>query len=207
MTKGQAHWRLAGLAYEFCNCNPGCSCNFTGYPTSPDGSCKTAIGMRVQRGFLGDLDLAGLETVFIVDWPGPIHEGGGKAVLCFSPGVEDQKVDAFVDILSGRMGGMPWSVASTTFTITDVMRVPVEIDDQGINSRLRIEGVGEAAGTALTHPATGNDNRVAIVLEHGFIFNRGDCGKGDFRIDLHSMRFDFTGTNWILFDFDWSSTS
>lgn len=39
-------WRLTGRGYEFCNCQPGCTCNFSGFPTSSDGSCKAAVAKR-----------------------------------------------------------------------------------------------------------------------------------------------------------------
>lgn len=43
-------WRLTGRGYEFCNCQPGCTCNFSGFPTSPDGSCKAAVANQVVEG-------------------------------------------------------------------------------------------------------------------------------------------------------------
>ena len=32
-----ADWRIAGTYIEFCNCDPGCGCNFRGFPTLPEG--------------------------------------------------------------------------------------------------------------------------------------------------------------------------
>jgi hypothetical protein len=204
--KGEIAWRLRGRGYEFCNCDPGCTCNFTGEPNSRDGSCKTAIGFHVREGFFEEVDLSDLKTVFIVDWPRAIHEGDGRAVLCFDPEVPETYVDRIVEILSGRAGGMPWVIASTTFDIVSVVRAHLEFVDEGMHSRISIEGIGEAAGTTLRHPSTGNENLVSIVFPNGgFIFDRADCGKGDFRIDVEDLHFDFSETNWLTFEFDWSN--
>jgi hypothetical protein len=207
-SNGEVSWRLRGRGYEFCNCDPGCTCNFTGEPNSRDGSCKTAIGFHVFEGFYGDVDLSDLKTVFIVDWPAAIHQGGGRAVLCFDPDVPEVQVERVTEIMSGRAGGMPWIVASTTFEIVSIVRANLEFIDDGMRSKIAIEGIGAAAGTTLTHPSTGKENLVSIVFPHGgFIFDRADCGKGDFRIDVLDLHFDFLGTNWLNFEFNWSNAA
>ena len=168
--------------------------------------CKTAIGFHFAEGFSGEVDLSDLDTVFIVDWPRAIHKGDGRAVLCFDPDVPQAQVDRVVDILSGRSGGMPWVIASTTFGIVSVVRANLEFIDEGMHSRIYIDGIGEAAGTTLTHPSTGKENLVSIVFPNGgFIFERADCGKGDFRVDVEDLHFDFSDTNWLTFEFDWSN--
>jgi hypothetical protein len=76
-TETRTAWRIAGKGYEFCNCQPGCTCNFNGFPTSPDGSCKAAVVNQITSGHCGDVDLAGVTTLAILDWPKSIHDGGG----------------------------------------------------------------------------------------------------------------------------------
>ncbi len=76
---GATRWSLKGIGYEFCNCNPGCSCNFSGLPTSSDGSCKAFVACAIQTGRCGDVDLSGITVASILDWPRAIHDGGGKA--------------------------------------------------------------------------------------------------------------------------------
>lgn len=36
-------WELSGRGYEFCNCDFGCGCNFSGFPSSRDGSCRALV--------------------------------------------------------------------------------------------------------------------------------------------------------------------
>lgn len=204
-TETTTAWRLSGKGYEFCNCQAGCTCNFSGFPTSPDGSCKAAVANHIVEGSCGNVDLSGIKAISILEWPGPIHEGNGKAVFVVPPAVTEEQLNCMAQIYTGQLGGMPWAILGTTFEIAGVVRAEVEIDDDGINSGFRAEGVGEAKGTTLKNPVTGEDHNVAIVLETGFIWKRGDCGQGSFRVEAEGITLDFTDSNWIYYDFDWSN--
>jgi hypothetical protein len=198
-------WRLKGKGYEFCNCQPGCTCNFSGFPTSPDGSCKAAVGTHITEGQCGDVDLRDIKAVAIFDWPKAIHDGGGKAVFVVPPAVSEEQLGCLAQIFTGQLGGMPWAILGTTFEVVGVVRAEVEIDDDGINSGIRIPGVGEAKGTALKNPVTGEDHFAAIVLDTGFIWSRGDCGQGTFDVEAEGIHLSFENSNWIYYDFDWTN--
>jgi hypothetical protein len=205
VTKTTTTWRLKGTGYEFCNCQPGCTCNFNGFPTSPDGSCKAAVANRIAEGNCGDVDLSGVSALMIIDWPKAIHDGDGKAVFVVPPEVSDQQLDALAQIYTGQLGGMPWAILGTTYEVAGVVRADVDLDDDGINSGFRVPGVGEAKGTTLKNPVTGEDHRVAIVLDQGFIWKRGDCGQGSFDVEAEGIHLSFKDSNWILYDFDWTN--
>ncbi len=204
-TETTTTWRLRGKGYEFCNCQPGCTCNFSGFPTSPDGSCKAAVANHIVEGHCGDVDLSGIKAVAILDWPGPIHEGGGKAIFVVPPAVSDEQLGCMAQIFTGQLGGMPWAILGTTFEVAGVVRTEVEIDDDGINSGFRAEGVGEAKGSSFKNPVTGEEHRVAVDLAEGFIWKRGDCGQGSFHVEAEGVALDFTDSNWIYYDFDWTN--
>ena len=205
VTETTTSWRLKGLGYEFCNCQPGCTCNFNGFPTSPDGSCKAAVANRITEGNCGDVDLSGVTALMIIDWPKAIHDGNGKAVFVVPPEVSDQQLDALAQIYTGKLGGMPWAILGTTYEVAGVVRADVDLDDDGINSGFRVPGVGEAKGTTLKNPVTGEDHRVAMVLDQGFIWKRGDCGQGSFDVEAAGIKLSFKDSNWILYDFDWTN--
>jgi len=198
-------WSLKGIGYEFCNCNPGCTCNFSGFPTSPDGSCKAAVANHIVEGHCGSIDLSGIKAIAILDWPRAIHDGAGKAIFVVPPAVTDEQLGCMAQIFTGQLGGLPWSILGTTFDVAGVVRAEVEIFDDGINSGFRAEGVGEARGTSLKNPVTGEDHAVAIDLAEGFIWKRGDCGQGSFHVEAEGVTLDFTDSNWIYYDFDWTN--
>ena len=83
-------WNLKGNGYEFCNCAFGCGCNFGGFPTSQDGSCRAMVGLHITEGRCGDVTLNNIKCAAIVDWPKAIHEGGGKAVFIVEPSTTDE---------------------------------------------------------------------------------------------------------------------
>src|SRR5215203_5278265 len=73
-----AEWRIAGTYLEFCNCDPGCGCNFRGLPSSPEGNCQAVISHVIEAGSRDRVDLAGAKVSWALWWPGPIHERGGR---------------------------------------------------------------------------------------------------------------------------------
>jgi len=198
-------WHLKGKGYEFCNCQPGCTCNFSGFPTSADGSCKAAVGTRIDEGRCGETDLSGLTLLAIIDWPKAIHDGGGKAVFVVPPEVTDEQLGHLAAIFTGQLGGLPWSILGSTFEVAGVVRTPVEISGEGLSSKIKAEGVGEATGTTLKNPVTGEEHGVSIVLDEGFIWKTGQCGQGSFEVEAEGIHLSFEDSNWILYDFDWSN--
>ena len=198
-------WRLRGTGYEFCNCQPGCTCNFNGFPTSPDGSCNAAVLNRIDEGHCGDVDLSGVMALAIFDWPKAIHDGDGKAVFVVPPAVTDAQVDALAQIYTGQLGGMPWEILASTYEAAGVVRAEIELDDDGLRSAFSARGVGRARGTTLKNPVTGEDHGVSIVLDQGFIWKEGACGQGSFDVEAEGIHLAFEDSNWILYDFDWSN--
>jgi hypothetical protein len=146
-----------------------------------------------------------IKAVAIIDWPKAIHDGNGKAVFVVPPAVTDEQLGCLAQIFTGQLGGMPWSILGSTFEVAGVVRADVQIDDDGINSGFSIPGVGEARGTTLKNPVTGEDHLAAIVLEQGFIWKRGDCGQGTFDVEAEGIHLNFENSNWILYEFDWSN--
>ena len=198
-------WRLRGKGYEFCNCLPGCTCNFSGFPSSTDGSCRAAVANHIVEGQCGDVDLSDIKAIAILDWPRAIHDGNGKAIFVVPPAVSDEQLDCMAQIFTGQLGGLPWSILGTTFEIAGVVRADVEIFDDGINSGFRAEGVGEAKGSSLKNPVTGEEHAVTIDLGQGFIWKRGDVGQGSFQFEAEGVAMDFADSNWIYYDFDWTN--
>ncbi len=204
-TATQTKWSLKGTGYEFCNCNPGCTCNFSGFPTSSDGSCKAFVGNVIKQGHCGDVDLSGLTVAAIIDWPKAIHEGGGKAVFVVPPAVSDEQLGVLAQIFTGQLGGMPWEILGTTYEVAGLVRSEVVVNEAGPRSSIEIPGVGRATGDTLKNPVTGEDNNVAIELETGFIWKRGDCGQGSFQVAAEGLALDFANSNWIHYEFDWGN--
>ena len=204
-TETRTSWRLTGKGYEFCNCNPGCTCNFSGFPTSSDGSCKAFVANVIESGSFGDVDLSGVTAVAIIDWPKAIHDGGGKVVFVVPAEVSDAQVGALAEIYTGAHGGMPWEILGTTYEVAGLVRAPVKIAGDGMDITVTVDGVGEATGRYFANPVTGERHEAAIVIPGGFIWEKGDCGVGSFTAAAEGLNLQFKDSNWILYDFDWSN--
>ncbi len=198
-------WRLKGAGYEFCNCNPGCTCNFGGFPSSADGSCRALVGCEIKEGKCGDIDLSGITVGAVFDWPKAIHDGGGKVVFIVPESVKDNQVDCLAKIFTGQLKGMPWEILGTTYEVAGLVRADLKVTGHGMESGLDAGKHGKAKGEKFKNPVTGEPHMAAIVLEDGFIWKKGDCGVGSFKVDAADVHLDFKNTNWILYDFDWSN--
>lgn len=198
-------WSLEGTGYEFCNCDFGCGCNFGGFPNSKDGSCRALVGMNIYKGQCGDVDLSGLKTAAILSWPQAIHEGNGKCVFIVEPSTTDEQINALAQICTGKLGGMPWELLGPTFEVVGLEKRTITIEGSGMDSTLRIDGIGEARGSTFKNPVTGAPHAAIVDLPDGFIWTRGQCGQGSFKAAAAGVSVEFDKTNWILYEFDWTN--
>ncbi|HVU74567.1 MAG TPA: DUF1326 domain-containing protein [Mycobacteriales bacterium] len=204
-TEKKTTWSLRGIGYEFCNCNPGCTCNFGGFPSSADRSCKALVANKITQGRCGEVDLSGVTAVAIIDWPKAIHDGGGRAVFVVPPETTDAQIDALSQIYTGKLGGLPWELLGNTYDVVGLVKAPVTITADGLTCSMDIEGVGSARGDYFANPVTGERHEAHIVLPDGFIWTKGECGVGSFTAAAEGLSLSFEKTNWILYDFDWSN--
>jgi hypothetical protein len=198
-------WHLKGLGYEFCNCAPGCTCNFSGFPSSPDGSCKALVGNVITEGRCGDVDLSGVTAIAVLDWPRAIHDGGGRVAFIVSPETRDDQIDALAQIYTGALGGEPWSILGTTYEVAGLVKAPITIEGEGIEATMVAEGVGRGQGGPLRNPVTNEPHEAHITLPTGFIWKDGNCGVGSFEVSAAGIDLSFKDTNWIFYQFDWSN--
>src|SRR3546814_12208410 len=93
------YWRLKGLELANCNCEYGCNCQFGGLPDK--GHCQAVIGMAIDEGSHGDVDLSGLNIAAVFRWPGQIHAGKEEcAAFVDEPAIGEQR-DELLTIING----------------------------------------------------------------------------------------------------------
>jgi hypothetical protein len=204
-TMTATQWKLRGRGYEFCNCAFGCGCNFGGFPSSKDGSCRAFVGMDIAEGTCGEVTLSGLKCAAIVDWPKAIHEGGGKCVFVVEPHTTDAQIDAMAQIFSGKLGGLPWELLGPTMEVVGLQKVPITIEGEGRRSTFRAGDIAIGRGETFKNPVTGEEHLANIELPDGFIWTRGECGQGTFKASSDGVSVGGDKTNWIYYEFDWSN--
>jgi hypothetical protein len=196
----KAHW------LETCNCDPGCNCNFGGFPDH--GNCEAIVGIQISEGNFGEVDLSGVKAVLAVKWPKAIHEGNGVGAVFIDESASENQVQGLAAILTGQAGGLPWELLATTISSIDgpVLK-PIQMDINGRNSGFSIDGILEAKLVPLINPVTGEENEVHIVFpKGGLIWNDGDSAKtSTMQVDYGAVKFDHSGQNGIFAPVEWSN--
>jgi len=201
-----ATWQIAGTYIEFCNCDPGCGCNFRGFPSSPEGNCEALISHVIESGSFDAVDLVGAKASWALWWPGPIHDKGGRG-HAYIDCETDEQFDALARIWRGEEGyGLFEIFNSTLDETTAVDRASLDLTVDGWRSRVAIEGVAETAMTPLTNPVTGEENEVRIVKKSGFIWRDGEIAQSEtFRVDLPEMTWNLSGRHAVFSSFDYTN--
>ena len=200
-----ADWRISGTYLEFCNCDPGCGCNFRGFPTSPEGNCQAVISHVIEEGSREGVDLSGAKVSWALWWPGAIHDKGGKG-HAYVDGTDEQ-YEALAPIWRGEEGyGLFEIFNSTLDETTAVERATVDITLNGKSSRVKVDGVTDNQMTPLTNPVTGDENEVRIVKTSGFIWRDGEIAQSEkFQVDLAEMSWDLHERHCVFSQFDYTN--
>jgi hypothetical protein len=199
------NWNLRGTYLEFCNCDPGCGCNFKGSPTSPEGNCEALVATQIDEGRYGDLELAGARVAWALWWPGAIHERGGRGHAYVDCG-SDEQFDALRTIWRGEAGYEFFTIFNSTFDEpTAVDRATVNVAVAGKESQIDVPGAASAQMEPLRNPVSGEENDVRIVKPGAFIWKEGEIAKStSLEVDLPEMAFAVSGRHAVHAQFDWA---
>jgi hypothetical protein len=188
---GKTSYRITAESIEACNCHHGCNCQFEGIPN--EGKCEFIIGFAVKEGRVGNVSLNGLRAAVAAKYPKAIHEGNGHVVLFVDDQASDDQVNAFVSVLSGQLGGMPWeALAGTIGTFEGPIRKPVEVNPAGEQSLVRVPGSVDLQLTPIRDVMSGQAKEVHIVYpKGGFFWDEAKVATtatmraqhGDFRVE------------------------
>jgi hypothetical protein len=178
----EQHWNLTGTVLISCNCDWGCPCNFNAPPTQ--GHCEGGWTWHVERGRFGEVTLDGLNFTVMVQWPGAIHEGGGSAVILVDERADAKQREAIETLVRGEVGG-PWGILAWTWpTIDGPHTAAYELELNGVNSRLRTDGVVELEMEPIRNPVSGAEAHPGVVLPEGIILKEGSLASSKhFRVN------------------------
>jgi hypothetical protein len=178
-------WRVRADEFTNCNCSYGCPCQFNALPTH--GFCEGAIFVKIHEGHFGDVRLDGLNTAFLVHFPGAAHEGNGTMQVIVDERADARQRAALVKIVSGEeteeMATMWWVYSAMSPNKLEPLFLPIEfeVDVEARRARLNIPGLLEATGEPIRNPVTGAEHRARIDLPDGFEFRIAEIGSGAIR--------------------------
>jgi hypothetical protein len=198
-------WHLKGYDLELCSCDPGCGCNFRGFPNSKEGNCEAFVCNVIEEGRNGSVDLAGCNVAWALWWPKAIHEGGGRG-HAFVDCTTDEQFEALSKIWRGEAGYAYFEIFNSTFVEpTRVERATIDLKLDGKSSRFSVKGA-EGIMAPLRNPVSGDENVVRIVNPNGFIWRDGEVAQGEkLKVDLPGIRIDHTGRHGIFARFEWTN--
>jgi hypothetical protein len=189
-------WKIHAYFLDACNCDWGCPCQFNANPTH--GNCEGISGYHIVSGSYGsdDVKLNGLNMALIASWPGPIHEGHGKASFYIDNRADEKQFEALSNIITGKAGGGPFAVyASTIEEFQEPKRASVKFQTKDIRSRVAVfaaeirgghkekrrgqqstkeDTIAEAWLEPIRNPVTGKVHRAIIEIPEGFESSRMD---------------------------------
>lgn len=167
-------WMIRGPEIATCNCAYGCPCQFNALPT--DGKCTASVAMRIDKGHFGDVRLDGLHWAGIFAWPGPIHEGRGKAQPIVDERADPKQREALLAIMSGQEsqpGATYFQVFSSMIDkVYEPMFKPIAFtaDIDAATGHFTVDGVVDAKAEPIRNPMTGQPHRPKLSLRNGFEF-------------------------------------
>jgi hypothetical protein len=182
-------WKMHAYFLDACNCDWGCPCQFNANPTH--GICEGVAGYHIVSGTYGSgVRLDRLNMALIASWPGPIHEGHGKASFYIDKRADEKQFEALSNIITGKAGGGPFVVyASTIEEFQEPKRAIVKFQTKDIRSRVAVfagirghekgreqskDTIAEAWLEPIRNPITGKVHRAIIELPEGFEASRMD---------------------------------
>lgn len=189
-------WHLKADYVETCNCDYGCPCNFSGFPTY--GFCRALVLYHITEGSYGGTDLSGVDVIFAASWPKAIHEGNGTAQLFIGKNASQNKRDAILSIFSGQAkGDGPFAIFAPTFKyILDPQFVDIRVKIDGRKSSFSVPGVIDVEVEDFKNPVTGEVQDTKMNLPQGFAWKMADCAKTRvMKILTPALNFDDSGQN------------
>jgi hypothetical protein len=170
-----AEWWFKGELIETCNCAPfACPCNYTATPTH--GNCRSVTAYRIDEGTFGQTRLDGLAFGMLYSWPGPIHDGNGRAVVYVDERANDAQREAIGRIGGGQAGeGGPFSIFATTYAEpATVVSGPIEIEREGKRARIQLGDKAQAELEPFRSAMDDSEANVLWKLPEGFIWREGE---------------------------------
>ncbi|QEM82308.1 DUF1326 domain-containing protein [Halomonas binhaiensis] len=178
-------WMIQGAEITTCNCNWGCPCQFNALPSY--GNCRAAVGIRIDEGHFGDVQLDGLKAVAIVAWPGAIHEGHGEVLPIVDERATPEQREAMLKILGGEETEEFATIFNVVKATTDTVHEPLfkaiefESDEDARIGRFSVEGIVEATAEPILNPVTGQPHRAKVVLPQGFEYSEAEYASSNTR--------------------------
>ncbi len=196
-----AAWQLNGNVLIACNCDWGCPCNFNARPSR--GHCEGGWIWVIGQGHVDSVRLDGLGLALFADWPGAIHEGGGRAACYMDDRADGAQRTALTSVLRGELGG-PWGLFMKTYKLAEPDFASFDVQMAEHASRATIGDAVELELQTIRNPVTQAEAHPEMVLPEGLVVKRGGLAASKvFRVRGH-VQYDHSGQYAAFGPFEYS---
>jgi hypothetical protein len=112
----------------------------------------------IDRGQVDGVTVDGLGVALFADWPGAIHEGGGRAACYVDERVTPSQRTALSNLLHGEHGG-PWGLFRKTYDLAGPEPARFDVSLAQHATRAKVGNVVELEFQAVRNPE-------GLVLKH-----------------------------------------
>src|SRR3954471_12204245 len=199
-------WAISGTYLESCNCEAICPCRRVGGRQggrSTHGVCLGALSWAVQRGHLGDVDLAGMRAVLVSRYSDDEPGSPWTYFLYVDERGDERQRDALARILSGDAGGTPQRQFPWVFkesTRLGWRAAPIEIDHTPRRGWFRANG---AVTVRIRGPVEEQETVTCVIPGHD---RQGlELYAEELRVEEGPLSFELTGVCAYEATFDYAS--
>lgn len=192
------NWRMKGKWLKNCNCDFGCPCDFQSPPSR--GHCEGSLGMQIDEGHFGDVDLSGLRWAAVYHWPGALHEGNGTMLPIIDERADPAQREALLKILSGQeqVEGTFFHIASMIVSnVLEPRFVPLEFafDLESRTARMAAPGIFETTSEPIRNPVTGEPHRIRVSMPEGFEYRLAEIASASVNRGMGDIAYDWPGSH------------
>jgi len=197
-------WNIKGELILNCSCDVFCPCVISlGVHPPTEGRCQGWLGINIEYGRYGDIDLSGFNVGMLLEIPGSMSRGDWKVGLYLDENAGEEATAALTQIMSGQAKGTTGLFKVLVSEVLAVKKVPIEFRKEGKKRIFSIPGLIEGA----IEPVPGKDPERDQVITNSQYWMGPDIVvsralKG--RVRDFGRVWDFDGCSAELCAIDWS---
>lgn len=198
-------WTLKGELALSCSCTVFCPCVLSlGNHPPTEGHCQTWAGLRIDEGYFGDTDLAGVKAALMIEIPGMMSRGNWTAALFVDDKASVYATKALTRIMTGKVGGSTHLLSILVGSFLGVRQAPITYDTKGETRLIQVENVIDGALTPIRGKAGGEN--VAIRNSEYWIAPDVTVSRADkSRFRAFGRNWNFAGRSAEICQIDWGN--
>jgi hypothetical protein len=150
------------------------------------------------------VSLAGLHWVLAATWPGPLHEGKGKAVVYLDQRAKGQKRAALEALATGQAGGPIGIFMSTITNGLTVKTAEIKFKYAGKHSRFSAGSQVRVRFKPIENPITKSEHPVTVLLPTGLLAKKEDhFSSQEFSVAGDGLDYAYSERTAIAFSNTW----